>query len=658
MSAMWIVLVCVQEAAAEKTRPQEKEVIVTASRRESDVLDVPSGVTVVTAKQIQESGATNLVEVVQRQPGFFAQGQNKGAYDQIVDIRGYNNGGGNGQRTVVLVDGLKTNAVVGAFTDWATIPVDNIERIEIVRGPAAALYGDGALAGVVNIITKKGSKEPAGTAGVSGGTWSTYRAFGNVAGGSGDATYDVFASTEGTGGWRQHSLFRGDDVTGRLDFPVNASLRGFLKVGHHNDRRQQPGTLDATQIATLGRNAADPSRIGDTDVQEDYVDAGLTQKLDDFGEASLFLDHSYRNHNLFSRQFGGVLADDQSQITMLQLKHVISPKPLSGKATFTTGVDVSYETAAGESGAPLGPPDESDYRRRLIGLYEGVEVHPVDPLTVSGGFRYDRALLTLDKRVSPVSFAFDVDDQRAFDELSPYAGLTWRLLEPLSAYVSWGRTFRLPTRDEMVGFLVTSPGLAEERAMLYEAGLRLWSAAWGSAGVTFYRMNVHNELFFDSFTFNEINFDRVIHDGIETEARLTPCSCIELFGTWTFTKVNIERGLTPSQEGKSYPVTPKYGGTAGVTAKYEGAALTVSGRYSGRRYLINDFDNVGPTLPDYLVLDARLAYTWRMLTAFVSVDNATDRKYNDSGGSGGGFGPDRFSPAPERSWLFGGEVRF
>ncbi len=659
MDAIVALLLCLQEAA-EKPKTQEKEVVIIGNRRESDVLDVPSGVTVVTAPQIKESGATNIVEVIQRQPGFFAQGQHKGAYDQIVDLRGYNNGGGNGQRTLVLVDGRKTNSVVGNFSDWATIPIDNIERIEIVRGPASALYGDGALAGVVNIITKRGQKEFAGTAAVAGGNWSTYRAFTNVGGRSGDLTYDVFAAMEGTGGWRDHSKFAANDLTGRFEFPLNASLRAIVKVGHHADRRQQPGTLSAAQIDTLGRDGADPTRIGDTDVEEDYLDAGLTQKLDDFGEASLFLNHSTRTYTLFSRQFGGVVADDQSHITMLQLKHVIAPKAFSGRATFTSGVDLSYETAAGEKGAPLGAPDEIDYTRRLLGLYEGIEVRPIGPLTITGGLRYDRALLTLDKRIVPVPFAPDsVDDQRAFDEIGGYAGLTWRVLEELSAYASWGRTFKLPTRDELVGFLVTDPLLKEERAMLYEAGLRAWSGSLGSAGLTFYRMEVDNELFFDSsVSFTNINLDRVVHQGIEAEARVTPCASIDFFGTWTLNRTTIEEGPTPAQEGKTYPVSPRYAGTAGMTARYEGATLTLSGRYAGRRYLTNDLDNVAPKLPDYLVLDARLAYTWRFLTAFVAVYNLTDREYNDSGGSGLGFGPDRYNPAPERSWLVGGEVKF
>ena len=300
MHLTFALLMCLQEQPppVEKPKPQEKEMVVTASRRENDVLDVPTAVTVVTGEQIKESGATNILEVVQKQPGFFAQGANKGAYDSIIDLRGYNNGGGNGQRTLVLVDGRKTNAVASASTDWASIPIENIERVEIVRGPAAAMYGDGALAGVVNIITKKGSKDFSGSLSASGGNWITYRSNANLSGASGDVYYDLFAGLDGTDGWRQHSKYQGDDFTGRLDFPVNPSLRGTVKIGHHNDRRQQPGTLTALDIATFGRDFADPARIGNTDAHEDYVDAGLTQKLDDFGEASLFAEHIQLDHRI------------------------------------------------------------------------------------------------------------------------------------------------------------------------------------------------------------------------------------------------------------------------------------------------------------------------------------------------------------------------
>jgi len=73
-----------QEEKKPPTKEDEKEVVIIGQRRESDILDVPSGVTVVTGDDIRKSGATNIVEVVQKQAGFFASGTNKGAYDQIV----------------------------------------------------------------------------------------------------------------------------------------------------------------------------------------------------------------------------------------------------------------------------------------------------------------------------------------------------------------------------------------------------------------------------------------------------------------------------------------------------------------------------------------------------------------------------------------------
>ena len=161
MNGIWLLalLLSPQEGELEEVPVVHKEIVIIGTRRESDVLDVPSGVSVITAEHIRRSGASNIKEVLVHTPGFFSQGPNKGAYDAIIDIRGYNNGGGNGQRMLVLVDGRRTNGVTNSATDWASIPIDNIERIEIVRGPAATLYGDPALAGVVNIITRKGGEK-------------------------------------------------------------------------------------------------------------------------------------------------------------------------------------------------------------------------------------------------------------------------------------------------------------------------------------------------------------------------------------------------------------------------------------------------------------------------------------------------------------------
>ena len=206
MITVFVLAFYLQDSAPEPV--EEEEIVVTPQRRKSDVQDVPSAVTVVTAKQIEESRATNIVEILQSQPGFFSQGPNKGAYDQIMDLRGYGNGAGNGQRMIVLVDGRKTNDVSGSFTRWATIPVANIERIEIVRGPAAAIYGEGALAGVVNIITKKGGPSKSGRVTSSAGNMGTRSAMGSFTASEDGKIFDVSVGVESTQRWRSDLRYR------------------------------------------------------------------------------------------------------------------------------------------------------------------------------------------------------------------------------------------------------------------------------------------------------------------------------------------------------------------------------------------------------------------------------------------------------------------
>jgi iron complex outermembrane receptor protein len=657
-------LLLVQDPEPPKTqgKDKEKEVVVIGQRRESDVLDVPSGVTVITGQQIKDSGATNVVEVIQKQTGFFSSGPAKGAQDQMLDLRGYNNGAGNGQRTLVLVDGRKTNGVTTSATDFASIPLDNIERIEIVRGPAAALYGDTAMAGVINIITKKAGKSTNGSVTLAGGTWYAFHGAGNVSGPVEGGFYDLYAGTDLSHGYRDHQKYVANDLTGRFDLPIADGLNGFLKVGHHGDTRQRAGSLSLADIAAFGRRASvlDGSPSNNRN-DSNYLDLGVTQSLESAGEVSLFFDYTWtQSWSEFLSNFGSFFIDDRSGLAQGQLKHVGSWKLLGADTTFTTGLDTSYEMANSWSVFISGPRDRSVYRRRMIGAYENVEVKPIKELILSGGARVDRAILDLDQ---DQQFGATFEHKRSFDQVSPMAGLTVRPIEELSIYGSYGRPFKYPTRDELIGFTASAPDLLPERATSYEGGVRVVVPRWGSAGVSVYRMIVKDEIYFDPtfavppFGFGtNVNFPEVTHNGIESEARFTPCKEFELFATHTFTRAVITDALDPTLEGKRYPVTPRLQGTIGGTVKYEGVAFTLLGRYVGERLLVRDFNNTQEPLGSYWMMDARVAYTYKLFTAFLSVYNLADRMVFDNGGIS--FSGNRYNPAPGRSWMAGGEVRF
>jgi len=663
MNLLLAMLLCLQDPPTKPVAPpkdppptqeekprKDQEVVITADRRQTDVMDVPAGVTVITGKQIQESGATNMVEVIERQPGFFAQGQVKGGYDRLMDLRGYNNGSGNGQRTLVLVDGRKTNSVTGSTTDWAAIPLDNIDRIEIVRGPSAAIYGDTAMAGVINIITKKGAKDPSARLTLSGGTWSTFNA-GAVASASSDkATFQVLALDERTKGYRTNSGYRGDTITTRLNYDLDPTLHFFAKLGHHDDDRERPGSLTQAEIDVFGRRGS--VRRGNAHVSENYIDAGAEKDFGDYGELSVTLDHTRTDENSLDQEFQFRL-DDGSQLTALQLKHVLAPKKAPLGLTFTTGMDLSYETADATSALP-GFNADTNYVRRLMGLFEQVELRPIERVIITGGARFDRALFALDREDN---FGTDLDVTKPFDQWSPMGGVTIRAMDWVSIFASAGRSFKYPTRDEFVGFTAFDPELLPERATTYQGGVRVLVNNVASGEVTVYRMIVHDEIFFDPTFFgpfgSNVNFEKVTHSGVETQGRVTPFPWLDVFATYTFTKVVINNALDPAQIGKTYPVTPRHAATLGVTGRYQGVVLSVDARFAGHRYLISDFTNSLPTLEDYVVYDAKISYTWKMLTGFISVYNFTDRKYFDSGGANG-----RFNPAPERSLLVGAEVQF
>lgn len=156
-----------EESAAstgdEKTE-KGKAVIVTASRHETDLADVPMSVSVVDGSQVDKSDAATLADLLQDVPGVQVS-TNGPAGVKYVNIRGEGNA-----RTVVLVDGQRITEQKSMEGIPLLISVQDIERVEVIKGPASVLYGSDAIGGVVNVITKKAAKEDGvhGSAGIRG----------------------------------------------------------------------------------------------------------------------------------------------------------------------------------------------------------------------------------------------------------------------------------------------------------------------------------------------------------------------------------------------------------------------------------------------------------------------------------------------------------
>ena len=147
-------------------------VIVSGSRFEENLNEVPANVKIITRDEIENSTSTNIPEILSQIGGLSVRGTNLGelGLGATVDMGGY--GATANSTTLVLVDGQRINPIDSSEPPWASIPIDSIERIEILQGGASVQFGNGALGGVINIITS-GGKKNLNQASVTHGSFNT-----------------------------------------------------------------------------------------------------------------------------------------------------------------------------------------------------------------------------------------------------------------------------------------------------------------------------------------------------------------------------------------------------------------------------------------------------------------------------------------------------
>jgi vitamin B12 transporter len=176
-----------------------EEVVVTATRTESTLQQIGgSSVTVITAQDIEAKKQITVEEILKGAPGIDVAATGGLGTTTTVFMRGADS-----KNTLILLDGIIFNdpSSPDRGADLANLTVDNIERIEIVRGPLSVLYGSNATAGVINIITKKGRGKPSVHAGLEGGSYNTWKYYGGASGALDKFNFSLTASRVDTDGF-------------------------------------------------------------------------------------------------------------------------------------------------------------------------------------------------------------------------------------------------------------------------------------------------------------------------------------------------------------------------------------------------------------------------------------------------------------------------
>ena len=224
-----LIIICQTSLAEINTDNRSETVIVTATRTAITADENLSSVTVITHEDIERQNATSLQEVLQSVAGItMASSGGQGTISSLF-MRGTNS-----DHVLVLVDGIKVGSITAGLTAFEFLPVEQIERIEIVRGPRSSLYGSEAIGGVIQIFTKKGDGKAKPSLSLSAGTYNTYKAVASVSGGDDRLNYNASLSSYDTKGFNACDGQPPFDGCGVIE-PDNDSYRyvsGGLSLGY------------------------------------------------------------------------------------------------------------------------------------------------------------------------------------------------------------------------------------------------------------------------------------------------------------------------------------------------------------------------------------------------------------------------------------------
>ncbi len=635
--------------AADIPVTQAPPVVVTATRFDERPDTLPVGVTVVTAEEIRRSPARSLQEVLSRFAGLHIR-DNTGGPDPQIDLRGFGITGD--QNTLVLVNGqrISENELVSAAL--SAIPVNAIERIEILRGSGAVLYGGGATGGTINIITKTprpGQRSTQLHAG--GGTYDTgeARASGIVTGDN--VGIALAASWLDTDNYRVNNRLQSRNAEVDLRFGGAARYLG-VKLGGDDQDLRNPGARNSAQLATDRRGATTPDDFSSRSGARMNLEAGGR-----FGDAELAVNLGYRKREAkASQSFFGASTTTTTQVDTWQFNPRLRvPFRLGGlHNTLVAGLDIDdWDYDSVFLGGFFNSHALATQRNRALYLQDNLELVPGTRLTLGG--RLQRSENTVTDRLPVATTAEQVRSPRAYE-----LALRQRLAPGLNVYGKAGRSFRVATVDEN-RFQVTL--LEPQTSRDLELGGELDNGRLRVRAAVF-RMRLENEIYFSPlfppFGAN-INLSPTQREGLELDARWAVSGASSVFAGLALTRAEFRSGVYGGTDvsGNDVPLVPARTLSAGGTWRLAGRSdLSLFARYVGTQRFDNDQANTFMTMPTYVTVNARLAWESGGWQLAATVLNLTDRKYFSYGIRNAAGTDFNAYPAPERAIFVSAQYDF
>lgn len=564
---------------------EEEEVFLSLTRKAQSPNTLPSQRSVVSREEIERSGARNLGEALDLVPG--AVFNKAGTLGNRTTIR--MRGATTSNQIQVLIDDQPVGGVSHQNVDLSQIPIDDIERIEVVRGGSSVLYGANAIGGLVNVITRRHRQEkPVTNLGVSWGTYNTQVYHGDIGAASKKWEGFLSAGRSLSDGFQENSDFDGINVSGEGGVFVGNGSKITLNLSRTDN---EVGVPNGTPVP-LGewdghreQEANDKTARAETKTTRARLKA-VTPLGDWVAEPSIYLGQLAYDY------YGGSY--------------------VSNYLEKVKGADLRFQS---QFGTVLGGSYERDERQA-----EGEADHHI-----TNGAGYVQQNFRLGTAQADV--AFRADQHSAYgNTYNPRFGIIMDMPERVRFSVSAARSFRAPTFLDLYSTWGANPDLQPEIAWTYDAGFEVEDPGLGSARISTFFTKLQDRIKYDFTAGKPLNQSHAEMSGVELEV-FNDYPGVHARTSYAYTRAIGTSGANSSH--KALSLTPKH--TAAEEVVWEGP-----NRWSVRntlRYVHKQYQNDGEQgikLPSFTLWNMSL--TKKVLSAefVIGVDNITDKHYAEA----------------------------
>lgn len=577
---------------------------VSATRAEGPQMPVATQIKVVTAEEIRLSGATTITEVLRTQAGIQIQDlDGSGGRSVTVSMRGFASTAAN--NTLVLVDGRKLNNPSLAGPALNTVALKDIERVEIIQGSAGVLYGDQAVGGVVNIITRRArAGEIDGAVSVERGSYGLENYSARVTQGfENGLSYSLSAQKRNADNFRDNNESGNNNVLANLAY---GSEKGkvFIERQVIQDELRLPGSISDEQAEVNPRHTDTPTDFSNQDTK-------LTRtggQIEIFKGWTLLGEYADRDENSRGYNYGEFTQE-------MRVKNV-SPRIVGQIATTagTSVVTIGYDNSRSDYTATTY--SRPDYTQQVDGYYAQLIYPFTKEFSVTAGVRH--------ASVNDENNKTNLDRTESVN--ASELGLNYQVDSGWRVFGRLADGFRFANADENGYTLAGINFLDVQTSKSKEAGVA-WVGENASVSYSIYQMDIEDEITFDPITYRNINLPDSERKGFIVDGEVILSEQISLRGNYTYTDSELTSG---NLKGKEVPFVANDTANLGLVFTFvPGLTTVIDANYTGSRYHMDDAANNTSKLDALTLFNANILWAINDIELGFRVKNITSERYAD-----------------------------